>query len=48
MANDMDTLTSRLVSELSAGLTGNYANLYVARGLFRPASLRSSTDTRSS
>lgn len=39
MANDMDTLTSRLVSELTTGLTGNYANLYVARGLFRPAAL---------
>lgn len=35
----MDTLTSRLVSELSSGLTANYSGLVVQRGLFRPAAL---------
>lgn len=35
----MDTLTSRLVSELSAGLAANYPGLVVQRGLFRPAAL---------
>ena len=39
MANDVSTVTSRLVTELSAGLATDYSGVLVQRGLWRPASL---------
>lgn len=36
--NELTQITAQLVTELGA-LSTNYANLYVARGLFRPAKL---------